>query len=48
MPGHLVGFGTLQEMEEYEDYDELGGALVDGDEKYGVYEFDFMVEVLGV
>jgi len=48
MTGHLVGFGTVAEMEGYEDYNELGGALVDLDEKYGVYEFELMVEVYDI
>ncbi len=27
LEGHLVGFGTLQEMEEYKDWIYLGGAM---------------------
>ncbi len=35
LEGHLVGFGTLQEMEEYEDWIYLGGAM--SEIRYNIY-----------
>ncbi|SER00091.1 hypothetical protein SAMN05216232_3921 [Virgibacillus subterraneus] len=36
LEGHLVGFGTLQEMEEYEDWIYLGGAM--SERRYNAYD----------
>lgn len=35
MPGHLIGFGSVAEMDEYEDYVWLGGAM--SELRYGAY-----------
>ncbi|WP_249870731.1 hypothetical protein [Oceanobacillus saliphilus] len=34
--GRLVGFGTLKDLEEYEDYIYLGGAITE--ERYNAYK----------